>query len=134
MFNQTWQILKLRLDIIKTNILTKFQHAQTKNPAFRVLTRFSFQFSLVTYFLSQQDQYSDKVLICPNKEFDIKRVHKIFLYAHFVKNGLYYSFTCDVQYVVSQITWEAFVPSSPNLVRMWIGITSWISLITSHIA
>ena len=33
----------------------------------------------------------------------------------------------NVQYVVSPITLEAFVKSSPNLVKMCIGLISWTS-------
>ena len=39
-------MLELDLDIIKKNILIKFQHAHAKNAVSRVLTRFSFNLAL----------------------------------------------------------------------------------------
>ena len=42
LFDPTWPMYELDLDIIKKNILIKFQHAQAKNAVFGVLTRVSF--------------------------------------------------------------------------------------------
>ena len=41
-FDPIWPMLEPDLDIIKKNIMIKFQHAQAKIAASRVLTSFSF--------------------------------------------------------------------------------------------
>ena len=67
------------LDIIKTNIQQKFQHAKIKNTASRVLTRFSFNLAYWPSFWHNmthiriwpkyhQDKLSDKSSRCSSKQ------------------------------------------------------------------
>ena len=50
-------LFEIGLDIIKTFILTKFQHALVKNAAPRVLTRFSFNLTLCPSFLPEMTHF-----------------------------------------------------------------------------
>ena len=68
-FDQTWPNFGFGLYITKTNILTRFQHAQAKNVASWVLTRFSLNLTLwpsfwldMTQFRSWPRYHSDNIL------------------------------------------------------------------------
>ena len=55
-FDLTWPIFEPGLDIIKTNLLTKFHQNRVANVASSVNKNFQW-FDLVTYFLNRRDPY-----------------------------------------------------------------------------